>query len=242
MRPTPPESSLPEKPTYRRNQKRRLWAAAGGAAVLILLIILFGPDRNDVKRRWEFSGKEGPLEMMPELSIDDGSDERHQERMQRKQQRQPPAPSYEVYQGPGETPAPEETVSSEPDDSDAVDPETDPAWDAYDTVELELPTQTNPCFHLERQVYPRYPADADAADRRRGRIAVKVAFFVGADGRVSGSYIMSSEGGAAFDAVVLKAVEQWRYTPDFQACASPAGFWNVLTVNFHSPVASAPRS
>ncbi len=241
MSPAPPERPLSEQPAYRRNQRRRMWAAGGGAVVVILLIILFGPDRDDIKRRWEFSGKEGPMEMMPELSIDDGSDDRHQERLRREQEKSPPAPSYEIYEHEGDIPQPEDPlVSPEPDDSDVFDPESEPAWDEYDTVELKLPTQTNPCFHLEKQVYPRYPADAEDVDRLRATLEVKVAFFVGPDGGVGGSYIMSSEGGTAFDQVVLKAVEQWRYKPDFAACASPDGFWNVLTVIFRSPVVAAP--
>lgn len=241
MIPAPPEPSLTQRPTYRRNQRRKMWAAAGGAVIVILLIVLFGPDRNDVKRRWEFSGKEGPMELMPELSIEDGRDERHQERLRREQEKSPPAPNYQIYENEGQEPQPEDpVVSPEPDESDAFDPESEPAWDEYDTIELKLPTQTNPCFHLERQVYPRYPADAESADRLQAEITVKVAFFVDAEGRVGGSYIMNSDGGTAFDVVVIKAIEQWRYTPDFDACASPDGFWNVLTVLFRSPLVSAP--
>jgi len=97
MKPPANDSPLSRKPAYRRNQRRTMWAAGGGAVLVILLIILFGPDRDDIKRRWEFSGKEGPMELMPELSIDDGSDSRHQERLRREQDRNPPAPNYEVY-------------------------------------------------------------------------------------------------------------------------------------------------
>jgi TonB family protein len=212
-----------------------MWASVGGAVLVLVLVVLFGPSREDVERRWEFSGKEGPLELLPQLSIEDGSDERHQELLRRVQDYSPPAPSFEVLETEGEEPTRDE-VSPEPDPSTVIDPEAEPAWDAYDTVELKLPTQTHPCFHLQRQVYPRYPADATGADRTRPLITVRVAFFVGPDGRVDGSYIMDSDGSAPFDEVVLKAVDQWRYLPDFNACSSPDGFWNVLTVLFRSPV------
>jgi len=235
MKPPANDSPLSRKPAYRRNQRRTMWAAGGGAVLVILLIILFGPDRDDIKRRWEFSGKEGPMELMPELSIDDGSDSRHQERLRREQDRNPPAPNYEVYEAEGEEPAVED-IPPEPDDATDPDIVTEPAWDEFDTVELKLPTQTNPCFHLDRQVYPRYPADASETDRMRPLITVKVAFFVGPEGKTGGSYVMDSDGGRPFDEVVIKAVDQWLYKPDFAACASPDGFWNVLTVLFRSPV------
>jgi len=230
MKPT-----LPRRPAYRRKQQRIMWASIGGAVLVLLLVIILGPDRDEVKRRWEFSGEEGPLKVMPELSIDDGADERHQERMRRARELSPPAPNFEVHDPEGEDPT-RDIVSPEPDDSDRIDAESEPEWDAYDTVELELPSQTNPCFILRRQVYPRYPADASGVDRSRSQITVKVAFFVDPEGQVGGAYIMSSDGSAPFDDVVLKAVRQWRYEPDFTACASPDGFWNVLTVFFRAPV------
>jgi len=212
-----------------------MWAAAAAAVVVLLLVVIFGPSRDEVKRRWEFSGREGPLEVMPQLSIDDGRDERHQELLRREQQLSPPAPNYEVLEPAGEAPS-QDVVSPEPDTSTEIDPEAEPHWDAYDTVELKLPTQTNPCFHLKRQVYPRYPADAAPADRSRPLITVKVAFFVDPRGIVDGSYVVNSDGGRPFDEVVIKAVDQWLYEPDFAACTSPDGFWNVLTVLFRSPV------
>ncbi len=226
---------LPERPTYRRNQKRVLGMSIGGALLVLLLLILFGPDRDDVKRRWEFSGKEGPLELMPQLSIDDGQDERHQERLRRAREMSPPAPNFEVLETEGEEPV-QDVVSPEPDVTTEIDPDAEPEWDEYDTVELRLPTQTNPCFHLRKQVYPRYPPDASNVDRANPLITVKVAFFVGPDGRVEGSYIMNSDGSRPFDQVVLKAVDQWLYDPDFATCTDPDGFWNILTVLFRSPV------
>jgi outer membrane biosynthesis protein TonB len=100
---------------------------------------------------------------------------------------------------------------------------------------MNLPTPTNPCFHLRHQVYPRYPADASPADRLAPELTVKVAFFVGADGSVQGSYVLESDAGPTFAAVVLEAVDHWLYDPDFASCADPAGFWNILTVTFRNP-------
>ena len=89
---------------------------------------------------------------------------------------------------------------------------------------MNLPSPTNPCFHLRRQVYPRYPAEASPADRLAPELTVKVAFFVGADGAVQGSYVLESDAGPTFAAVVLEAVDHWLYDPDFTSCADPAGF------------------
>ena len=101
---------------------------------------------------------------------------------------------------------------------------------------MRLPSQTNPWFRLVRMVRPLYPHDARPEDLRVPRIVVEVAFFVDPTGRVTASYIMNSNGGPAFDRVVLKAVAEWLYEPvDLPDIGPLDGFWNVLTVVFRNP-------
>ena len=230
-----------EHQRFRRGGRRRFLAAIAGALVVLGLFILFGPDRSDIEKRFEFSGEEGPLEIMPELSIDRGEDARFQEEQRRNLEMPEPAPSYEVIEDDedGPEPVPEEVVSSERE-VDTIDPEADPELDETDAVEMTLPSQTNPWFRLIHMVRPRYPADATAEDRRLPLIRVEVAFFVTPEGNVEGSYIISNQGSEAFARITLKAVDQWLYEPVGGEVA-PQGFWNRLTLRFRQPTAVLSR-
>lgn len=218
----------------REHDLRRRYAAAVAAAVIVLLLLaLFGPDRELIRKRWDFAGAAGPLKIMPQISIDDGQDPAHQEAMRLARLATPPVPEYVVEPDErGDRPVPDAPRPLPPAPDNYVEAEEPGPQDA---VQMNLPSPTNPCFHLRRQVYPRYPADASPADRLAPVLTVKVAFFVGASGAVQGSYVLESDAGPAFAAVVLKAVDRWLYDPDFAACADPAGFWNILTVTFRNP-------
>ncbi|MHB8078665.1 MAG: energy transducer TonB family protein, partial [Candidatus Krumholzibacteriia bacterium] len=93
----------------------------------------------------------------------------------------------------------------------------------------------NPCFVLARMARPEYPAGVSEAERRRARITVEAAFYVGLEGNVSASYILKSEGGPAFDRAVLQAVNSWKFTPVHDPACPPLGFWIRLPIVFHSP-------
>jgi TonB family protein len=222
------------EPRNRHDQRRIFLFSLAGALLVIALIVLFGPSRDAVQKRWEFAGREGPVTILPEISIDDGAEARHQERMDNSLSMPSPAPNYEVERPLADDAEPVPPESSEVPESELPrDDLTREQLDEFDVVEMNLPSPTNPCFHLTRQVYPRYPAEAEPAERLR-RITVQAAFFVGPAGEVTGSYVLDSDGSHLFDDMVLQAVTLWRYDPDFTVCADPAGFWNVLTVTFES--------
>ncbi|MFH1842705.1 MAG: TonB family protein [bacterium] len=223
-----------------RTRQRMLYSTVV-ALLGLLALILFGPSRQDVKKRFEFSGAEGEMRIMPELSIDEGQDTQHQE--EKFFQDNPPPPNVEVE--------PEETVDQadefvpEPVESPVVesdvyaDAESDPDLDVVDQIEMNLPQQTNPWFVLIRMVRPQYPSNATEADRRKPLVRVEVAFFVGEEGKVTASYIISSSGGPAFGEVVLKAVNEWLYKPVWHQGKPPQGFWNHIVIRFRSPYGSA---
>jgi len=232
--PLPPATET-EHQRFQRGGKRRLvWASVFALVALIVMIIL-GPKQDDVKRRFEVSGEQGPLRIMPELSIDRGQDSHHQDEMRRSQELPIPAPEYEIeYDDPDAT----EVVPIKTDESlevkEVIDPTEDPELDVVDMVEMRLPSQSNPCFRLVRMVRPRYPADATALERRQPLITVHVAFYVSIEGSVQGAYIMSNDGGPAFADVTLKAVEQWVYEP-VECDHAPQGFWVNFPLEFTSP-------
>lgn len=236
MRRTPTPAPDSEHAHFRRGARRRLLGAAGLAALLLLLGILVGPDREDIKRRFEISGREGPLKVMPELSIDEGLDARHQEELRKALQPPAPAPDYVVEEedpdAEQERPVPAPPV---PEPGPETVPVLDADLDDADAVEMRLPSQTNPWFRLIRMVRPRYPADATDAERALPSLTVEVAFFVAPTGEVQGAYILSNEGGPAFADVVLRAVEQWLYEP-VPGAQAPSGFWNRLTLTFKAPL------
>ncbi len=226
---------------YRRAAGRRLALGALAGLVLLVLIALLGPDREAVRRHFEFvPGAAGPLHVMPELSIDRGRDPRHQEPEQfRNLWRPPPEQAVVPDETAGRPVAPPQPVPApapQPDAAIAADPDLSLA----DVVEMRLPQQTSRCFVLERMVRPEYPLGADAEARRRPLVTVEAAFYVNELGRVTASYVIQSTGGPLFDAVVLKAVNGWLFRPVADPTCPPLGFWIRLPVLFHSPY--APRA
>jgi TonB family protein len=226
---------------YQHGERRRLAGGAVAGVVLLILIALFGPDRDEVRRHFEFiPGAAGPLRVMPELSIDQGRDPRHQEPEQfRNLWRPPPEQTFVPNETAGRPVAPPQPIpvpQPQPDAAIVADPDLSLA----DAVEMRLPQQTSRCFVLERMVRPEYPLGADAQARRLPVVTVEAAFYVNEMGIVAGSYVIQSTGGPLFDTVVLKAVNAWVFRPVADPTCPPLGFWIRLPVLFHSPY--APRA
>jgi TonB family protein len=219
-----------------KGRKRLAWATVLTGLVLGLLALL-GPSREDVKRRFELHpGAEGPLEIMPEISIEKGQDPAYQ--LPRYFRKTPPPPHYEVEP---ENPYAEEVAPPrplEPENLSAqeiVDPATDPDLDQVDLVEFQLPQQTNPWFVLIRMIRPQYPINATERQRRTPVIEVEVAIYINEKGQVTASMILASEGGPVFNEVVLKAVNQWLYKPITRNGRGPEGRWQTIIWRFKSP-------
>ncbi len=217
----------------RRNVRRLAWA--GVAAVVILLILAWlGPDAQVVRRKFEHYGKPGELRIMPEVSIDEGSDRSHQ---LPKSLRKPPPPAV-ILPEERNDPRAEEKVPV-PNDSEAkpalevARPDDLTADTAQkDQVELKLPSQSNPDWYLLKQVNPEYPLDSSEADRRTPVVFVKVGIFVGPDGLVRETIILATNGSPVFGKAVLEAVKQWK----FGWRVDPReGRWIEMTWNFRSP-------
>ncbi len=242
------ERQLPatgERHPLRREMAR--WLVWGAAAALCLGLGVTAPwvwwarrDSADpsgrtvkiVRESMKFyPGAYGPLRVMPQLAIENGTDAREQRASRARSQppvapRQEPIPPAERGEiVPPQSPARQTADASAASDADLGD---------VDAVEMHLPAQMNPCFVLDRLVRPEYPLEADAQARAQRAISVEAAFYVSETGAVTGAYILQSSGLPLFDDVVLRAVNQWRFKPVTDPACPGLGFWVRLPVIFRS--------
>jgi len=223
------------------NSRRLAWAALAAASILILLALL-GPDREAVKQRFEYYGKPGELKIMPEVSIDEGSDQVHQ--LPKSLQR-PPPPAFENQENEDLDPKAKEVVPvpSKEDPRKVLDPaqQVDPSAEvaSQEQVELRLPSQSNPDWYILKQVNPEYPLSASEIERRTPIIFVRAAIFVGPDGMVLEKMVLGTNGSPVFAREVLAALDKWVFgwrVPQEQ------GRWIEMTWNFKSPYFSVTPS
>lgn len=218
---------------FRQGGGRRLLGATAAALAILALLVLLGPDEEQVKRRFEYYGAPGELRIMPEISIDDGSDAVHQIP---KSLLQPPPPAEIIVEPEKDDREALETVAKPRDGTpserlpEELVADADEASEAQ--VELALPQQRNPDWFILHQVRPEYPVEASDSERRLPLVFVQAAIFVGPDGRVQESMVTATNGGPAYSRVVLAALEAWvfgwRVDPG-------AGRWIEMTWNFRSP-------
>ncbi len=217
----------------RAHAGRRLAAALGVALVVILVIVLLDPGGREIARRFTPYGAEGPLRIMPEISIDEGTATVYQKP---KQAPQESAPIYE-FEPERISPQATQAVPVQPaEPRPQVDVAAEVAEDGIGEVELLLPRATaDQAFIIRNMVRPVYPADATEAERRRPEILVRSAVFLDATGAITAAMITYSEGGAAFDEVALAAVRQWVFEPVIRDGQPPAPRWLEIPWRFKSP-------
>ena len=155
---------------FKKGAGRRLLGAAVVAVIGLVLLAVLGPDQEEIKRRFEYYGAPGELRIMPEVSIDDGSDAIRQ---LPKSLQQPPPPAEVVVDEEPEDPDAEEVLPVPREGTVVEDTPREVVLDAEEAsesqVEFSLPRQSNPDYfiiHIEPPVYP-YPVDHTLA--RRGR-------------------------------------------------------------------------
>lgn len=230
--------------------KRLLWAVPLAVAVLVIIALL-GPSAETIERKFTPYGKSGELQLMPEISVDDGQQEASRQAASEASP-PPPAPDFQVE--PEElspnatelTPTPSETVSelSGQADSQADQPESDVVVpnDSMAQVDMEMPSQrVDSDFIITKLVRPLYPPHASQADRARPVITVKAAFFVKSDGEVTALIINSNDGGPEFAEAARMAMEQWEFEPRLKNGELPAARWLVVTWRFRSPYSGLQR-
>lgn len=211
---------------------KRLLAAAVLAILGLVALVLLGPDESVIKERFEYYGAPDELRIMPEISIEDGSDAAHQ--LPQSLQAPPPPAELEVEpeeKDPDATePAPKEAEQQRHSDPSEYYAEGETS--ERNQVQLALPQQSNPDWFILHQVRPEYPLGVSDFERRQPVIVVRAAVFVGPDGMVKEVMVTNSTGSDAFGEAVLEAIGQWvfgwRVDPG-------AGRWIEMTWNFRSP-------
>lgn len=229
---------------------RRLWWAIPIALAILILIAWLGPDAETIERKFTPYGDAGPLRIMPEISIEDGSANQYQ-RAASEATPPPAAPDYQVepedLAADAEEPVPppsdtaSEVAGTGESEQDLPESDVTIASDGNATADLDMPTQTvDSDFIITRLVRPLYPAQASAADRARPVITVTAAFFLDSDGNVTALIIQSNDGGPEFAEAARKAMEEWEFAPRRRDGEPPAPRWLVVTWRFRSPF-SGPR-
>ena len=217
---------------FKQGGGRRLLAAAAVAVVGLVLVVLLGPDQEVVKRRFEYYGAPGELRIMPEVSIDDGSDA---VRQLPKSLQMPPPPAEVIVEDEPDDPDAEETLPVPREGRPVEETPSEFVEDAEEAnqsqVELTLPTQSNPDYfviHIEPAVYP---VAASETDRRTPVVRVVANLFLGEDGKVQHVLIQDTNGGPEYADAVREAVATWQ----FGWREEPKPRWFVATFNFRSP-------
>jgi len=240
----PIDKSATQRPVIlsrHRNDRWRWLFAVALSLVGLVAIVIFGPDEDAIKEKFEYYGTPDEIRIMSEISIEEGHDLSQQ--LPKSLQLPPPPSQVEFDQEkpdedgtepmPEESPTkPNEIVFEFPDSQD--DSEKSEEYQ----VEMALPMQSNPDFFIEHLVRPEYPIEATELERRTPVIVVKIGLFVAKDGSVSDAIILDSTGSASFEAAVLVAVRQWRFS---WRVDPGAGRWLQFPFNFKSPYFSSVR-
>ena len=220
--------------SHQGGRKRLLWAGVAALAGLALLV-LFGPDEQTIKERFEYYGAPGQLEIMPEISIEEGYHKAHQ--IPRSLQVEPPPARIEIEKNDPSKDGTEEIPPVNLQDPNEVErvskfPRDNAEMSVDQQVEMAMPRQSNPDWYILNLVRPEYPLGASETDRRIRVITVKVAIFVGPDGLVTDAMVRSNDGSRLFEVETIKAVKQWkvgwRVNPGI-------GRWYNITWRFKSP-------
>lgn len=233
---------------HARVGKRLLWALPG-ALLLLGLLFWLGPSAETVERQLAFYGKDGPLHIMPEIAVEDGSHQAHQ---RARAPSSPPAgaPHYEVEpENPrsldktppprqGEAPAllaaPNE--AREPINEMVANVTSD--GDAY--VDMQLPSQFSESdYIILKLVRPLPPPYTGAADRHRPFIVVQAGIYLDQEANIVGVVIESNDGGPEYADVVRHAMQQWELEPRWRDGKPPAPRWLRVIWRFRNPFAES---
>lgn len=200
---------------FRQGGAKRLLGAAVAAIAGLLLLVFLGPDEKVVKEKFEYYGvKSDEMRIMPEISIDDGSDKVHQ--IPKSLQVPPPPANVEIIEEEDDPDAVEVQPEEAVEDPNKIDvaveqpiPDSETSTDYQ--VEMKLPSQASRDYFLIYGPRPTYPLDATEAERRTPVIYVNIWIFVDVDGSVTAAQVIATNGSQVFVDAVVNTVLTWKF-------------------------------
>ncbi len=221
--------------SFKHSSRHRFLMAAALAILGLTLLVIWGPNAEQINKKFAFIGAPGEIQLVNAISVIDGEDKVKQ--LPKSLQKPPPPAVLEEE---------EEVVHKDgireiqkPDKEYAVEkpvvPEisTDVAEEyTRNLVSMITPMQTSKNYYFKHMVDLDYPLDATMEERQTEVIFVSVQFFVEADGTISASMIQDTNGGKAFTEEVLTKLNQWI----IGFYVDPGrGMWIQTTFNFKGP-------
>jgi TonB family protein len=210
----------------KKMNKRLLLATP--AALLIIILILLGMEETNVVENAFTVGYEGPLELVPEISIIDESDiESDRSSVQRDAMiaQNVVLDSEDMDKSENPDDITSRLIQAEPDNR--LPYETDGRY-LYRTHPSKENAPYREDYVILKMVEPIYPIEA-LLRRQEGYVIVEV--YVNEEGAVSGAWVRSAFGPESFEQASLDAVWQFLFKPVIEN-GKPVPFWISFLIRF----------
>jgi len=211
---------------YDRSMRRRLVFLLP-LALVVIIVLLVSLERSRVVDRMFNVGYEGPMKLLPEITILDEtgreaeifSEERHDMI----------AREFEVYS--------EEEESEDEDALTSMAPEEQPEEPITDEIDGIDPLRTYPShapvpfredYVILKMVKPDYPPEAMERGEE-GYVLIEV--YVNDRGKVEDAWIRKARGVKSFEDSALEAIRQFEFRP-IREMGKPTSFWISFLVRF----------
>lgn len=218
---------MPEKiKEYDRRRRKRIVYLLP-VSVLLLVILAISLEKARVVDRIFSVGYEGPMQILPEITILDDSG--IEAKVFEKERHDMVARDVEVYS---------EEIEDEHDKAEtSLSPREDPEEPIYDdfkgrdairTYESHAPVPYREDYVIKKMIEPIYPLEAMLRGHE-GYVLVEV--YVNNKGFVQEAWVRKVKGDESFEAVTLDAVKQFEFRPIMDR-GRPISFWLSFLVRF----------
>lgn len=218
---------MPEKiKEYDRRWRKRIVYLLP-VSVLFLVILAISLEKTKVVDRIFSVGYEGPMQILPEITILDDSG--IEAEVFEKERHDMVARDVEVYSEEIEDEHDEAETSLSPKE----DPE-EPIYDAFEgrdairTYESHAPVPYREDYVITKMIEPIYPPEAMIRGHE-GYVLVEV--YVNNRGFVQEAWVRKVKGDNSFEAATLDAVKQFEFRP-IMDMGKPISFWLSFLVRF----------
>lgn len=209
----------------RRWRKRLIYLLP--VSVLLLIILAISLEKTKVVDRIYSVGYEGPMQILPEITILDDSG--IEAEVFEKERHDMVARDVEVYS---------EEIEDEHDEAEtSLSPIEDPQEPIYDdfegrdairTYESHAPVPYREDYVITKMIEPIYPPEAMILGHE-GYVLVEV--YINNKGFVQEAWVRKIKGDESFEAATLDAVKQFEFRPIMDR-GEPISFWLSFLVRF----------